>query len=164
MRFHLRQLVRAPLVHVEAALLDPAFIAHLATLPDLGQPALLDQSEAGDIVQRRIRYAFVGELSAAVTAVVDPRRLTWVEESAFARSTHRSTFRIVPDHYANLLEAAGAITLRPEDGLVAREAEGDLRVRLPLVGRKVETAIVQGMAAHAEREADALQRWIDAGR
>ena len=44
-------------------------------------PDVLDQRVDGDLVRQRIRYAFVGDLSPAVTAVVDPDKLTWVEQS-----------------------------------------------------------------------------------
>jgi len=161
MRFELLQRVRATLAEVEAALVEPAFIAALGQMPALGSPELLDQREHDHLVERRIRYAFVGHLSPAVTAVVDPRRLTWVEEATIDRTTHRSEFRIVPDHYANLLAAAGTIALSADDGVVVRRAEGELHVHVPLLGRKVETAIIGGLHEHAEAEARALQGWID---
>jgi hypothetical protein len=107
-----------------------------------------------------VRYAFAGELSPAVTAVVDPAKLTWVEDSTSDRGTHRSTFRIVPDHYADRLTASGTFTLQPDGAGSRRIAEGDVRVRFPLVGSRVERAIVSGLEEHAEAEADAMSGWL----
>ena len=86
MRFRIQQRFDAPVEEVEAVLLDPAFLVRLGQLPKLGRPELLDQREDGDVVHRRVRFAFAGQLSAAVTAVVDPARLTWVEELEELRS------------------------------------------------------------------------------
>jgi len=160
-RFRIEQRFDAPLEQVEAALLDPAFLERLATLPTLGRPELLDQREEGGLVRRRIRYAFVGELSSAVTAVVDPAKLTWVEDSTLDRHTHGTTFRIVPDHYRDRLAASGTFVLQSAGGGTRRVAEGDLRVRFPLVGSKVERAIVSGLREHAAAEERAMREWLD---
>ena len=159
-RFRIQQRFDAPVEAVEAVLLDPAFLERLAALPKLGRPQLLDQREEGDVVHRRVRFAFAGHLSAAVTAVVDPARLTWVEESTVDRSTHRTTFRILPDHYAERLRAAGTFTLGPDGPGSRRVAEGDVVVRFPLVGSKVERAIVSGLEEHAAAEAAAVGDWL----
>jgi hypothetical protein len=158
--FSIEQRFDAPLDQVEAALLDPAFLEQLATLPRLGRPALLDQHEDGALVRRRVRYAFVGELSSAVTAVVDPAKLTWVEDSTHDRASHRTTFRIVPDHYRDRLTASGTFVLQPAGEGTRRVAEGDLRVRFPLVGSRVERAIVAGLQEHAVAEERAMQKWL----
>ena len=160
MQFRVEQRVTASLSAVEAALLDPAFLECLGRLPNLGRPELLRREEDGDLVHLDVRYAFAGELSSAVTAVVDPGRLTWVDEAVFDRSAHRSDHRIVPDHYGNRLTCAYGTTLREEGPTVVRVAEGELEVRFPFVGGKVERAIVSGMADHARHEEAALAAWL----
>lgn len=163
MRFRVEQRVAAPLGDVEAALFDPAFLARLAELSALGAPALLDTSTNGSTVRQRVRYRFAGDLSPAVTAVVDPDRLTWVEETTYDLTTHRGDHRVVPDHYANRL--ASSYVTRLESGAgdeagTVRTIEGEVRVRFPLVGGKVERAIVGGLTDHAGLEADVVVRWL----
>ena len=161
MRFRLDQQLPFPVLAIEAALADPAFLEHASRLPDLGSPVLLERRVEGDLVHLRIRRRFVGELSPAVTSVVDPAKLTWVEESTLDRHAHRSEHRIVPDHYRERLRCAFATQLQASGQAGAeRVAEGELRVRFPLVGGKVERAIVSGLVRHAEREADVLTRWL----
>lgn len=161
MRFRLEPRVPAPRRAVEAALLDPAFLAHLADLPGLGGPSLVSRNEAGDVVRLEVRYRFTGSLSPAVTAVVDPDRLSWVEATTFDRAAHRGEHSIVLDHYADRLR--GSYTTRldemPGDTTV-RSVEGELRVRFPLVAGRVERAIVGGLTEHAGRESEALAAWL----
>ncbi|HET7488924.1 MAG TPA: DUF2505 family protein [Acidimicrobiales bacterium] len=161
MRFRVEQRFAAALAQVEAALLDPAFLARLADLPDLGSPELLGHDGDGDLVRMRVRYRFTGALSPAVTAVVDPDRLTWVEETAYDRRAHRGEHTIVPDHYAGRLSSSYVTQLEMAAGVTLRVADGELRVRFPLVAGRVERAIVAGLHTHAEREGEALARWLE---
>ena len=164
MHFRIEQRFDAELADVEAALLDPAFLAELATLPKLGRPALLEQHTDGDMTYQKIRYAFVGDLSSAVRAVVDPERLTWVEDSTIDRRRHQTDFKIVPDHYAGLLRAAGTFQLVNSAPTCRRIAEGEVHVGVPIVGRKVEAAIISGLAEHAEAETDVMHQWLAAAK
>ncbi|HEX3622307.1 MAG TPA: DUF2505 family protein [Acidimicrobiales bacterium] len=162
MRFRLEQRFSAPLDAVEAAFVDPAVLGELAELPELGRPEILSRSDDGDTVTMDVRYAFVGELSKAVTAVIDPARLTWVEHSMLDRRTHRTALSIRPDHYADRLTCSATVTLAPLDGAgCRREVDGDLRVRAPLVASKVERAIVSGLRDHATVEGRVVQAWLD---
>jgi len=102
----------------------------------------------------------VGDLSGAVRAVVDPQRLTWVEDSTADSDTHLTTFKIVPDHYAKLLRAQGTFHLRGAPIGCTRLAEGDVDVSVPLLGRKVEAAIVSGLREHAVLEAQVVDDWL----
>jgi hypothetical protein len=161
MEFRIEQHFAGSLGSVEAALIDPAFLDRLASLPQLGHPRLLDQQQDGELVHQRVAYAFVGDLSGRVRAVVDPDRLTWVEESTLHRGTHRTEFHILPDHYGSLLSCRGTFQLRAEGSdRCTRTALGDVRVGVPLVGRKVEAAIVSGLVDHAALEADVMDEWL----
>jgi Protein of unknown function (DUF2505) len=162
--FRIEQKVAAPVDAVEHALLNPDFIAATAELPKVGGAELIDQQRDGDRIRQRIRYRFTGELSAAVTAVVDRDRLTWVDESDHDLGTHRSEHRIIPDHYGNRLEASYTSRLEPDgDDGTRRLAEGTVKVRMPLVGGRVERAIVSGLEEHAAAEAALLEHWLAPG-
>lgn len=161
-RFRIEQTFPGPLDAVENAFCDPAFLAQVGALPKVGAVELLDQREEGSAVHQRVRYRFAGELSGAVTAIVNPDRLTWVEESVLDRSTHVTTWRIVADHYADRLTCNGTFTLigrGPEATL--RVAEGNLQVHFPLVGGRVERAIVSGLEEHASAEEQVMGTYLD---
>lgn len=143
--------------------LDPRLLEELATLPQLGRPELLSSTTDGDVVTRQIRYAFAGELSPAVTRVVDPERLTWVEHSEFDRRAHRGLLRVRPDHYADRFTCSATVTFEPAGAGSRRVIEGELRVRFPFVGGAVERAIVAGLRDHAAAEERVVQAWLDRG-
>lgn len=140
--------------------MDPQYIAHLGTVPELGQPELLSQEQLPDGVRQWVRYRFMGEISGSVRKVLDPARLTWVEHSTLDRHTHRTEWRIVPDHYANLLRSSGASQLEAVPDGTLRVAQGDVAVSFPMVGGKVSAAIVSGLRRHAAIEQDVLNAWL----
>lgn len=160
MRFKIDQHIPAPAEVVQAALVDPAFLEHLGTLPKLGRPELLGQRTNGSVMVQRVRYRFVGSIDGAARRFIEAERLTWIEESSHHLTEHRATFRVLPDHYASLLEASGTSRLDASPGGVWRIIEGDLKVRVPLVGGKAERAIVAGLRDHAAAEADVLAAWV----
>ena len=162
MRFRIVQRFAGELDRVQEAFIDPAFIEQLATLPKLGAPAMLDRRDDGDDVHLRVRYRFTGDVNAAVRRVVDPKRLTWVEESTLHRPTHRTTWHIVPDHYGGMIRCAGTFQLEPESEKTVRVAEAEIKVSVPLVGGKVERAIVSGLEEHAELEERVMNQWLRA--
>lgn len=163
MRFRIEQHFDGSLADVESAFVDPAFLAHLAEQPELGRPQLVHRVEAGDLVHQWVQYRFTGNLNSAVRRVVDPNRLTWVEESTLDRTDHRTTWRIVPDHYKNLLRSSGTFVLESvAPGRTRRITEADLKVTVPLVGGKVEGAIVSGLTEHAALEEKVLAGWLRA--
>lgn len=160
MRFRLEQRFAAPPAAVEDALIDPRFLARLASLPNLGGAELVRREVDGDLVHLDVRYAFAGTLSSAVTAVVDPDKLTWVDAATFDRAASRSEHRIVPDHYGGRLTCSYTASVAAAADGSRRTVEGELKVHFPLVGGRVERAIVSGMEEHARLEAAALDDWI----
>ncbi len=160
MRFSIEQVFDLPLDAVEEALLDPRYVDRLADLPKLGRPQLLTHEVRGSTVVQEIRYAFAADVSAAVRRVVDPRKLTWIEASTTDLTTHRTEFRILPDHYAHLLHCHGTFTLEARDGTTVRTMAGDVKISVPLVGSKVERVIVSGMEDHAREEVPLVEEWV----
>lgn len=160
MRFEIVQHFDSPAEKVQAAYLDPAFLEEIGRLPRLGAPDLLEERAEGEIVHRRIRYRFAGDLNSAVRAVIDPARLTWVEESTTNRTTWVTEWVIRPDHYSDKLSSRGSFRIEPASEGSRRRATGEVKVNMFLVGGKVEGAIVGGMREHAEFERDAIVRHL----
>ncbi len=165
MNFEIEQRVPASPAAVAEALVDEDFIAATVDLPKVGGAQLLDQQRDGTRVYQRIRYRFTGELASAVKKVVDPERLTWVEESDHDLATHRSEHTIVPDHYADRLQASYRARLDEDGGSdhTRRVVSGAVKVRMLLVGGRVEKAIISGLEEYAAAEAQLLTRWLAGG-
>ena len=91
MDFTLTQEIPAPVDAVDAALVDPDFLTRMAELPKLGSAEVVSNERDGDTVKLQVRYLFQADLSAAVTRVVDPAKLTWIEDSTVDLAAHHTT-------------------------------------------------------------------------
>lgn len=162
MRFEVTQVVEAEPEAVAAAFVDPDWYLALAELPKLGAPDVLLIEEEGDLVLSEVRYRFTGDLNPAVRAAVDPDRLTWVERAQHDLEALRSTFVLLPDHYAARFSCRGETHVTGDGGRTERVVSGELKVRMPLVGGQVERAILSGLREHLEAEAELLASWLGA--
>lgn len=161
MRFSLEQTLPGSVDDVIAALLDPEFLRCLGDLPNLDPPEVLDQHRDGDRVVQRIRYRFTGSLSPAVSRVVDPKKVTWVDETTYDLTARHATFRIVPDHYVGKLTCSGTYEFTDGGATTLRRVAGELSVSVPLVGRVVERAIMSGLKEHIDTEGELLREWLE---
>jgi len=140
---------------VLAVYTDPEFYPRLDGLPKIGRPRVLDRKVDGDRITMRVHYTFVASLPSAALAVIDPDRLTWVEETTYDLAAKRSTTRLLPDHYPDRLTASATATFTPDPNdpnRSVRRIAGEVDVRMAFVGGKVERAIVEGFEEHLADE------------
>jgi hypothetical protein len=145
---------------VERVLLDVAFVEARASLPSLGDPELLESSVDGERARQRIRFRFTGHLSSAVTAVIDADKLTWVDDATYDLAAHTAEHRVLPEHYADRLRCTYQASISADGDGARRTLDGSLKVRMILVGGKVEGAIVSGLREYAAAEAELLTTWL----
>ncbi len=160
--FTLNQEIPAPVDAVEVALVDPEFLARMVELPKLGSADVLGHERDGNIVKLQVRYLFQAELSSAVTKVVDPTKLTWVEDSTCDLDAHHTACEIKPDNYANLLEGRYEARIELSGSVSIRTVTGMIKVHVPLLGGKVEKAIIGGLSENATAQTTLLTEFINA--
>ncbi len=170
MRFQNEQEIAGPVEAVARLYTEPRFYEVLGELPKLGKPEVLERREEGEVVHLAVRFRFTGNLSPAVTRVIDPAKLTWVEESVHDLTDQTVTFRMNPDHYADRLRSNGSVRYEPGgDGVTRRVTNGELAVKVPLLmgGGKtaglVEKAIVSGLREHLAAEVEVVERLLHEG-
>jgi hypothetical protein len=143
---------------VAAAYASAELYEHLVGLPKLDAPEVLDLRVDGDLVRLRLRYRFVGDLSPAVTAVIDPAKLTWVESSTHDLARRTVSYELLPDHYPDRLQSSGTCSISTAGSGCTRTVRGRLKVRALVVGGAVERAIVSGLREHLADEVAIVDR------
>jgi hypothetical protein len=159
-RFDLTQTIAAPVDEVARAYASAELYEALGGTDKLGPPDVLDRTVDGDRVTLRIRYQFVADLSPAVTAVVDPKKLTWVEVSVHDLVARTVKVTLEPDHYADRLRCSGTYRYTGRGDDTVRTVEGDLKVKVLLVAGQVERALVSGLKEHLEAEAPQVEAYL----
>jgi len=152
-RFRTEQRYPAPLDEVLALFTDPAFYPSLGGLPKLSAPEVVDHRRSGDTVHLSLRQRYTGDLPAAALTMIDPAKLTWVEQLEFDLRRATATSVLVPDHYADRFTCSGRYLYSVDGDHTRRVLEGEVKVRVLLVGGKVEGALVSGLREHSDAEA-----------
>jgi len=160
MNFLIEQRLNGPMDAVQSVLFDPDFVTARSSLPRLGDAELLESTCDGSSGHQRIRLRFTAPLSSAVTAVIDPSKLTWVDDATYDLVAHIAEHQIFPDNYADRLSCSYRALLEARDGGTHRSLDGVMKVRMPLVGGKVERAIVSGLEEHADAEAALINHFL----
>lgn len=161
MRFELTQRYASPPADVGAAYADADLYPTLVGLPRLGGIEVLDHSGESDRVTLGVRFRFTGDLPSAVTAVIDPAKLTWVQRSRHDLADGTATFELLPDHYPDRLRASGTFRIVVDGTGARRSVAGEIKVRgVPLVGGRVERAIVDGLGDYLTAEAPAVDAFV----
>jgi len=152
-RFELTSHLALPPDRVVALYTDPSFYERLDDLPNVGEPRVLDRVESGDTVTMRVHYRFTRVLSAGVARIVDPAKISWVEETVWDLTDHSARSTLLPDNYADRFSASARRTHVADGDGTEREITGEVRVRFPVVGGKVERAVVEGLEEYLAAEA-----------
>jgi hypothetical protein len=162
-RFTVEQRFPHPPAAVVGAYADPALYAGMSGLARIDRPELLGVERTGDVAVVRVRYRFVADLPGPALAVIDPARLTWVDETRYDLVAATATTRLLPDHYPDRLRASASSRFEADPaapGGTVRRVTGELSVRAPLVGGRVERAIVEGLQEHLAEEVGVVDRHL----
>ncbi len=162
MKFSIRQAVAVPPARAMAAYGDPAFYEGREARDDIAVREVVTHEAEGDRVLLEVRFAFTGSVAPAVRAVVDPGRMSWITRTEILFSESRSNWVVLPDHYPDRLSASGTYVFEEGDGGAETcivEVEGELKVRVPIVGRSVEKVIVGDLRAYIADEVAGIAVW-----
>ena len=155
-RFRVEHEFPGPPVAVAEVLCDSAF--HVALdLPDLSRPEVVEDDAIGSARLLRLRYEFVGHLDPIARRLLAGRRLTWIQELQLDTGSGRGRLSFAAEAEAKKLYGAAAVVLADlGDGRARRTVDGDLYVKVPVVGGTAERRIVPGLVARLAVEAAAL--------
>jgi hypothetical protein len=145
---------------VQDAFLDPEFLALTGTLPKIGGAEVLELTRDATQARLRVRYRFTAPLNRAVTRVIDPAKLTWVDDATFDLAAMRAEHVLEPDNYADRLESSYLSTVTADGTGSVWTVAGSLVVRAALVGNKVAGVIVDGLREHATAQGAVLDDWL----
>ncbi len=155
-RFGFEQRWEADADDVLAVYIDSDFWTSLDGLTKTSAPDVLEVKRTGDTALVRLRYVLTVELPSQATRFIDPDDVAWVEETTWQLTARTASVRFLPEQAAGLMKASASADLLADGADTTREVKGELKVRIPLVGGKVEHAIVDGIGGHLEEEADAV--------
>lgn len=147
---------------VADVLLDKKFQASLSDIGALSHRKVLSQEKDGDgRVVRRVRCILNLHLTGMAEKFIGDSDPAWVEEATWHPEDMTWVWQVQPEVAADLLDASGTITLEPAKKGTKRVVTGNVKVKVPIYGSKVEGWIVQGLKEAYEEEAERLGEWLE---
>lgn len=162
--FRFEQRWDAPPADVVEVYLDEGFWTGLEGLDKTAPPTVLDIQRSGDRATVRLHWVLSVDLPAEAARFIDPDDVAWVETTDWDLRTRVAQVSFHPDQAAGLLRASAVAELATPDASprrTLRTVHGDLKVRIPLLGRKIEPVIVDGVGEHLAEEAAAVARRLE---
>ena len=157
MRFSVEHEFAAPRAAVIDLAIDPAFHRTL-DLPDVSHPDVQESSSVGSQRVLRLRYEFTGSLDPIARKLLAGRSLAWLQDLRVDSATGTGTLTFAAEGDPKRLFGDGQVEFASlaGDTRTRRRIQGDLHVRVPLIGGSAEKRIVPGLVARLDVEARAL--------
>lgn len=164
MELRIEHLIQAPVDQTVSDSMGEAFDARLTELPNVAERTVttFDRRPDGSI-HRIVRYRFAGSLPAPVLRVIGGSTVSWDEEGTFDPERNEWRYEIHPHVMKGRFSCTGRYAFVADgDSTTKRVVAADIRVRVPLVGGRVEKVIADGMKDTFEAEARLLNEYVGA--
>ena len=165
-RFSIENRFQCTLAEFERRLFDSGLQPRLlAAMPTLRAIEPLSREEDEREIRSRVRYTpEVGDrIPAFGRKLIRPSMLTWIEESTFDKARHVFHYRNLPnlpEAWRDLFDSHGSYSLTAEEGGVHRRIDGEIHVKVPLFGGRIERMLEREVTESFRSEAAALARWL----
>ncbi len=141
---------------------DRSFWEGLTAMSATSVPEVLGVETRGDMAVVRLHYRLVVDLPREAARFIDTSNVAWIQETTWNLADRSARVTFLPDQAGRLISASATTDLidRVDSGGSARLVHGDVKVRIPMLGSRVERAIVSGVGDHLDEEAAAIQRFL----
>ncbi len=161
MRFETEDRFDAPASAVAEVLLDPAFQEALTGVSKhLRSRDVIAQRDLGDgKVERDIRCVVEVDVPA-LQRFIGNAQPSWVEHSTWDPQAKRWTWVMKPEVGGALMSADASIEILDDEPGCTRRVSGEVKVKVPFYGRRVEEVVIENLIDAYRDEADLIRQWL----
>ncbi|MGH2751483.1 MAG: DUF2505 domain-containing protein [Actinomycetota bacterium] len=161
MDFEITHFFDASPAEIATTMLDEDYQRSLSNIGHLRRELLEQKTAENGRVSRRVRCVLDLKVSGAARRFIGDADPAWIEMATWNEEALRWSFTIDPEIAKELLEAKGTIGITGDVAGSVRTIQGNVKVRVPFYGGKVEGWIVEGLSDAYDEEADRLRAWIE---
>lgn len=159
MRLSLRHPLPAPVERAWEQLQTPDYAAALSEVAAVDRE-VLQTGSAGGLPSRTVRLTGRKPLPGAVAKLLGSSQIRYVQEERIDAAARTIHWRVTAPDLSDRFEAQGTWRIIAEGTSSVRLIEGEIRVSIPLVGGKIERAVVEELTASYDKSAAFAQRWL----
>lgn len=114
----------------------------------------------GGIEVTELRCVSKKELPGFMAKALGSKSLEYMQTSRFDPKTNRLEWSVDPTVLSDRVTAKGTTVVTPQGDGCLRQIEGEITVRLPLVGKKIEQKLMEEIGSSYERAAEIAAEMI----
>lgn len=159
-RFEIVHEFEIPLDAVELAVLSPDLFSKLKSRMNMEEVTQKEHRLEDGVLHRRWAYQASVRVPVFAKKVVTREMLSWDEASTYDLKAHEAAWSVSPikPEWKKYFQAEGKFKLVPTgEGTTKRIVEGELTLRIPVVQRMAERAILAEVRRMFEAEAETLR-------
>ena len=138
---------------------DPSFDALLNEGSDT-QTTLLDTSDDGEVLYRKVRFTPQQTLPRPVAKLLGADKLVYEQDNHWHRSQHKVVWRVLPTVMPGKVRAEGAFSVHPAPQGCELRVAGEIVVNIRFIGGKIESAVVEQVSQAYAHIARTGARWL----
>lgn len=119
-------------------------------------------SDEDGITTRRVRFRPDRELPGPLVRLMRGSPLVYEEEIRWERAASRVSWEVVPNLPSGLFTAKGVFEVRPTATGCEQVIDGDIELRVRVIGRRVEKGVIREVTKSWARTAEIGRRWLRA--
>ncbi|MCB9679897.1 MAG: DUF2505 domain-containing protein [Alphaproteobacteria bacterium] len=123
---------------------------------------IVSETKEGDVIVRRTRFHTSFTLPGPVAAAMGASTLSYDQISRIDPQAGTLTWEIVPPAMADKVTARGTMVVRATPTGCERVVDGEITVRVPLFGGKIEKGVAEGIQKGHDAEARRRITWVQA--
>ncbi|MEZ5238079.1 MAG: DUF2505 family protein [Microthrixaceae bacterium] len=141
MRFGFEQRWSASVGDVVDLYTDESFWNGVSGFGRTSAPEVLEVTRDGSTARTRLRWRLAVDLPREASRFIDPDDVAWVEDTRWDLHSASARVAFEPVQAATLLRASADVVVVTDGDEAVRRVTGELKVRIPLLGHRVESAI-----------------------
>ena len=120
---------------------------------------LLSSEERDGKTYSLVRVKVLEPMPKVAAKVLGTTQLQWTQQQVLNNATHTMHWKInIPD--TKQVTAQGTFRLVPNGNVCTRIVDGDVKVKIPIVGRKAEEHVCAKLRKSYEESARFTQEWL----
>ena len=139
---------------------DPEFERRLDSSASIHREMLELNPEVDGVQTWRIRFTPERELPRAVAKLIGNSKLVYDQESRLDRGAGILEWRVIPQVLADKVTAQGTMRIVPAPGGCERIVTGEVSVRVPMLGGRIEKTILSNVTDSYDRAAEVIAELV----
>ncbi len=121
----------------------------------------VEETIEGDLEERRIECESKKELPGFMAKLLGAKHLTYTQLTKLDRSKDTLWWQVIPMAMSDKVTAEGTTVVTAEGDRSRRVVSGEISVRIPLVGGRIEKVILQEVERSYQRAAELAERILE---